>query len=1275
MARSRWLFCGLVCAFALWALPVQGQYVIQKVGPGDGDPSGATVAGGTVDNVSQPCVSSNGLVAYRGDTEATSDDDLIYLGDMLIVESGIVAVGTGGDFDSLDTFTTSRHVNANGDIVYSSTLQNVMPVSTDDHGLHVNNTLIFQEGQTAPGLPDTRLFADFFWPAILDDGRIAFRADLDGSTTDDGVLYFDGAPVMANALTMLREGTTFVGGPLDSEIIGTAAFNEVDWNNNGDVILDLDLEGATTTDDVLLIKRAGMDYEVPLRAGQTVTVPTGDVPFESISQVRINDNGDWVINSFVDTATNEDAVVFASLGGGAPQVIIQEDGDASAATGVPLTQFGFINGVAINNAGDILILCNVDDDPSNPITYDEAIFLYSGGVLTLITTDEIAIPAGQLTDISSSTLALANDGTIIFEGTADGLDAIFEAYIPNVIPVSDVVCDHVSGTADIDVSWTNGQTYTAIRVVVNGVAQVPDLAGTETSTTITGLAGGTVNEICIIGLDGADPSPEFCCSTGVPSVPDVAICATPALPILDSTVATDILNVPNDLNIADMYVEVKITHTFLADLDPLSITSPTGTTLLLMADEGGSSDNVHTFFTDSGAAFDSIPFNQGLFMQAQGPGSFGDFYCEQAMGDWTLTVGDDAGGDQGTLDEWCLGFDAQLNPALDCCPKPTDLLCSATGPCGGGGIVLEWVNNSSYFSLELVREDSMGGIVTIPLAATDTSYTDPTTTFGEEYTYRLDFVCASGGATNQGPSCTLVADDAVPPVTDLVCSPDFCANEVTISWNTNGVPYDSVSLFRAGVMIADVTGVSTFTDDTPSVGPTTYAVVADCGGVTSQEICTVDLVFEGPTDFGCEADLMTGDVVITWTNNATYTVLELRRNGALVSPQPMIGDTSYTDTSPDAGCSTYELTTGCAGFTSTLECSIASFDPTRDYLMIPESSNDTVGLYDAECGAYVGDIIVNDPMLFSLSTPINAVLGPDGNIYLSDQISDAVFQFDRDGNFLGIFAEMGLDNIRGIDFVPSSGNLLVSDNNYVAQFAPDGTPLPNFIDPVDAFDVVTLPDDRVLVNDISIDEVRLYETDGITFAVVVPNLSFPEQTTQLENGNYAVIDFTDDTITEFDLAGTIIQTYAVQDQGRGVHSLTNGNIIYTNNAGVWVLDPVSGVSTQIRDGISARFIELLPGDTPLGPFFVRGDCNADGNQDISDAIALLSGLFVPGTPPPACQVSCDFNDDGAVDISDAIFGLSALFVPGSPPPSAPNPDCGIDPTPDALTCDSFPPCP
>jgi len=89
--------------------------------------------------------------------------------------------------------------------------------------------------------------------------------------------------------------------------------------------------------------------------------------------------------------------------------------------------------------------------------------------------------------------------------------------------------------------------------------------------------------------------------------------------------------------------------------------------------------------------------------------------------------------------------------------------------------------------------------------------------------------------------------------------------------------------------------------------------------------------------------------------------------------------------------------------------------------------------------------------------------------------------------------------------------------------------------------------------------------------------------------------------------------------------------------------------------------------------FRRGDCNADGNLDIGDAIFLLDGLFGGGVAG-SCESACDANDDGNVDIGDAIWKLAFLFSGGAAPP-APFAACGADPTPDGLGCAAFTVCP
>ncbi|MBI4605110.1 MAG: lamin tail domain-containing protein [Planctomycetes bacterium] len=67
--------------------------------------------------------------------------------------------------------------------------------------------------------------------------------------------------------------------------------------------------------------------------------------------------------------------------------------------------------------------------------------------------------------------------------------------------------------------------------------------------------------------------------------------------------------------------------------------------------------------------------------------------------------------------------------------------------------------------------------------------------------------------------------------------------------------------------------------------------------------------------------------------------------------------------------------------------------------------------------------------------------------------------------------------------------------------------------------------------------------------------------------------------------------------------------------------------------------------------FLRCDTNADGSNDIADAVATLLALF-GGRAGLACWASADCNADGLTDLSDALFDLAYLFTEGPPPPGA-----------------------
>jgi hypothetical protein len=101
-------------------------------------------------------------------------------------------------------------------------------------------------------------------------------------------------------------------------------------------------------------------------------------------------------------------------------------------------------------------------------------------------------------------------------------------------------------------------------------------------------------------------------------------------------------------------------------------------------------------------------------------------------------------------------------------------------------------------------------------------------------------------------------------------------------------------------------------------------------------------------------------------------------------------------------------------------------------------------------------------------------------------------------------------------------------------------------------------------------------------------------------------------------------------------------------------------------------IVWLPDGRP-DPLFRRGDANADGVMDISDALYTLGYTFL-GKECPKCLDAADSNDDGTLDISDAVTTLSSLFLGRGEIPLPGRDRCGPDPTPDELGCDEFSPC-
>ena len=109
----------------------------------------------------------------------------------------------------------------------------------------------------------------------------------------------------------------------------------------------------------------------------------------------------------------------------------------------------------------------------------------------------------------------------------------------------------------------------------------------------------------------------------------------------------------------------------------------------------------------------------------------------------------------------------------------------------------------------------------------------------------------------------------------------------------------------------------------------------------------------------------------------------------------------------------------------------------------------------------------------------------------------------------------------------------------------------------------------------------------------------------------------------------------------------------------------------------AAWLIALPiaggGSVAAAESFVRGDVDASGQLEVTDAIRVLGLLFLGAPETVHCQKAADADDSGRLDVSDVIRILTYLFQRGPVPPG-PFPFCGEDPTEDELGCVEYGTC-
>ncbi len=210
------------------------------------------------------------------------------------------------------------------------------------------------------------------------------------------------------------------------------------------------------------------------------------------------------------------------------------------------------------------------------------------------------------------------------------------------------------------------------------------------------------------------------------------------IPDNDSSGITSTVTLAGFEPIADVEVDLNVTHTYIGDLI-VEVTSPSGTTVRLHNRSGGTSEDIIT-------VYDSLT-------EPDGPGIMSDFDGEGANGDWVLSISDNAGIDLGTLNSWSL----VVTPMIPC-DTTAALTAAFSAPmqvCVGQPVTFtDASTNAEAWSWDLDGD----GIE-------DSTAANPTHTYTTAGTFDVELtVTRSGGSQEKATTKTVIAIESTSTV-------------------------------------------------------------------------------------------------------------------------------------------------------------------------------------------------------------------------------------------------------------------------------------------------------------------------------------------------------------------------------------------------------------------------------------------------------------------------------------------------------------------------------
>ncbi|CAN5644166.1 hypothetical protein BH20VER1_BH20VER1_05610 [soil metagenome] len=257
------------------------------------------------------------------------------------------------------------------------------------------------------------------------------------------------------------------------------------------------------------------------------------------------------------------------------------------------------------------------------------------------------------------------------------------------------------------------------------------------------------------------------------------------------------------------------------------------------------------------------------------------------------------------------------------------------------------------------------------------------------------------------------------------------------------------------------------------------------------------------------------------------------------------------------------------------------------FVIMPDSTNNRLVAFNPFDGS-----VINSNM-FSLAggTPIHA-LQVGNEIWVSEQIGDRISRWSLSGTFLGEIggAAGGMDNIRGMAligdtvYVTNSGTANGAPGNAIIRVSLSGTILGNFsavgLAP-SPFGILEHQGGMLVSSSSANDDIHRFTLAGASLGTFhnSTSLNFAQQMAYATNGDVLAAGFSSNNVVRLDITtGVVVGSFAASG-ARGVFQLGNGNILWSNSAGVHVFDVTTSTSAQVYVG-GGRYLQNAPVPEP-----------------------------------------------------------------------------------------------